>query len=606
MTGASLPADLAVGVHGVLGAFNRAGVLHAGDVHVAARLGALFGESDSDVLLALALAVRAPRLGHVFVDLFRIADTATVDVDRRDEVEALVWPAVGAWLDGVASSPLVSCRGETGSDRPLVLDGTRLYLLRAWADERAVATAVDARVAASDPVRDPVALEHDIARLVGAQGDPSQREAVRTAVTGRFTVICGGPGTGKTTTVAAVLAVLCAEAAAAGVGMPRIAIVAPTGKAAERLGESIAEQAARLPVDPVVRETLVRLEGRTLHRLLGAGRGGYGTRPAPLPDDVVVVDEASMVSLSLMARLIAALREDARLILVGDSGQLASVEAGAVLGDIVGPVADGPVATALGRRITVLRTVHRFGAEIGALADAVRAGDAQRTIDLLGDGGPRIRWIPPEAALRPDGAVATAVVAAGGSVWHAAARGDADAALDASGRVRILCAHRRGPDGVAAWTATSEAWLRDRVEGYAPFREWYVGRPVLVTENDYGLGLFNGDSGVVVATPAGRVVVAFARAGAVIGVSPSRLGAAETVHAMTIHKSQGSQFATAVVVVPDRSSRLLTRELLYTAITRARDELIVVGGEEAIRDAVARPIDRASGLRERLWAEMGP
>lgn len=606
MTSAGPPADLAVGTDGVLGAFNLAGVLHAGDVHLARRLGVLFGDSDPDVLLAVALTARAPRLGHVCVDLERVADTVTVDVDRPDELESLAWPAADRWPGRVAASALVAGPGETGSDRPLVLDRTRLYLRRAWADEQAVAGAVAARAAAVGPSADAQALEQVIADIMGPEADPAQREAVRCAATGRFTVISGGPGTGKTTTVAAVLAVLCARSHAAGGGLPRIAVVAPTGKAAERLGESIAAQAQRLPVDPDVRDALARLEGRTLHRLLGARRGSHGDRPTPLPDDVVVVDEASMVSLSLMARLIAVLREDARLILVGDAGQLASVEAGAVLGDIVGPVADGPVATPLGGRITVLRTVHRFGAEIGALADAVRDGDADRTVALLGAGGASVRWIPSREARRPDGPVAAAVVDAGRDVWHAAARGDAAAALHASTRVRVLCAHRHGVDGVAAWTAISEAWLRDRVDGYAPFREWYVGRPVLVTENDYGLGLFNGDSGVVVAMSAGRVEVAFARAGGVIGVSPSRLGAAETVHAMTIHKSQGSQFAAAIVVVPDRASRLLTRELLYTAITRARDELIVVGGEDAIRAAVSRPIDRASGLRERLWSDVAP
>jgi exodeoxyribonuclease V alpha subunit len=602
MTPPSAGADRAVRAEGLLGAFNDAGVLHAGDVHLAVRLGHLFGETDPTVLLAMALAARAPRLGHVCIDLRDIAVTVSVDAEAVVDVAGLPWPGPSRWRRSIAASPLVGVPATPVPARPLIVDGHRLYLRRCYVDELAVAEVVAARAVADGPAVDSALLEAGLLRCFGPAPDPAQLAAARVAVTGRIAVICGGPGTGKTTTVAAVLALLCEQAEAAGAPGPRIAVSAPTGKAAERLGESIAVQTAALPIDDDVRATLAALEGVTLHRLLGIRpTGAAHDRDAPLPHDVVVVDEASMVSLALMARLVAALRDDARLILVGDAGQLASVEAGAVLGDIVGPAADGPAPSPLGGRIAVLRTVHRFGSEIGALAEAVRAGAADEVVEQLRRGDPSVTWIPAAGALRAGGVVADVVVDAGRRVFAAAAAGDAPAALAASGAVRVLCAHRRGPGGVAAWNATVESWLRGAIDGYAPYGEWYVGRPVLVTENDYATGLFNGDSGVVLAGGAGRVEVAFARAGGIATVSASRLGAAETVHAMTIHKSQGSQVATAVVVVPDTASQLLTRELLYTAITRAREHLILIGSEDAIRAAVRRPIARASGLRDRLW-----
>jgi exodeoxyribonuclease V alpha subunit len=287
-----------------------------------------------------------------------------------------------------------------------------------------------------------------------------------------------------------------------------------------------------------------------------------------------------MVSLSLMARLVEAVRADARLILVGDPGQLTSIEAGAVLGDIVGPAGEG---------IVVLDRVYRYGEGVGALADAIRAGDADAAMAAL----PGVTWIPdPADALGP---LRDAALAAARSVTAAAREGDGARAIEALGAFRLLCAHRRGPYGVSGWTARIEGWL-----GTEP-GEWYVGRPLLVTENDYALRLYNGDTGVVIAAGDGQVSAAFERGREIVEFSPTRLAAVDTVYAMTVHKSQGSQFGTAAVLLPDPSSPILTRELLYTAVTRAREHLILVGAEEAIRAAVARPVARASGLRSRLW-----
>jgi exodeoxyribonuclease V alpha subunit len=381
-------------------------------------------------------------------------------------------------------------------------------------------------------------------------------------------------------------------------GAPLIALAAPTGKAAARLAEAVHAEAEALDVDDGVRERLLALDASTLHRLLGWQPGTHSRfrhdRANRLPHDVVIVDETSMVSLSLMARLVEAVRPDARLILVGDPGQLTSIEAGAVLGDIVGPGESAP-----DRGIVVLDRVHRYGGAIATVAEAIRRGDADAVLDALR----AVTWIDTdvagEAALAP---VRERVVAAARRIRAAALEGDGAGAIDALGAFRVLCAHRRGPFGVGAWTARIEGWLAHAIPGFGALGDWYPGRPLLVTENDYGLRLYNGDTGAVVARPDGTVTAAFERHGDVAEISPSRLAAVETVYAMTVHKSQGSQFDTAAVVLPEPDSPLLTRELLYTAVTRAREELIVAGSEAAIRAAVARPVARASGLGRRLWA----
>jgi exodeoxyribonuclease V alpha subunit len=327
-----------------------------------------------------------------------------------------------------------------------------------------------------------------------------------------------------------------------------------------------------------------------------------------LPHDVVIVDETLMVSLSLMARLVEAVRPGARLILVGDPGQLVSVEAGAVLGDIVGPAGDpgfeaGAGPAYLRDAVVVLRHVHRFGKSISRLARAVSAGDADAAVEALRDGGDEVTWLPPDVAEADADAtqlVRELATRAAGAVHAAAADGDATGALRALEGFRLLCAHRRGPHGARDWMRTIERWLAADLPGFDGSREWYVGRPLLVTSNDYGLKLYNGDTGVVVRAGDDRIAAAFERAGGVVEFAPTRLGAVDTVYAMTIHKAQGSQFGTVAVIVPPATSPLLTRELLYTGLTRAgsgrgrRDR-----GRGAHRRRAAG--GRASGLRERLW-----
>jgi exodeoxyribonuclease V alpha subunit len=538
-----------VGATGILREFNDIGVLSAADVHVAARLCDVVGDESEPVALAVALAVRGPRLGHVFIDLATIRDTASVESDEPVDLSVLPWPGVDEWLAALAASELVAAGEDDGGvseARPLRLLGTRLYLDRYWREECAVAADLNDMTA-----------------------------------TGRLEVIAGGPGTGKTSRVARMVSELIEQAADR---PPLIALAAPTGKAAARLQEAVYEQVA----------AGAGLQAATLHRLLGWRPGSHSRfahdRHNRLPHDVVIVDETSMVSLSLMARLVEAVRPNARLVLVGDPGQLASIEAGVVLADIV----------AAGRGVVMLEHVHRFGAGIARLADAIRQGDGDSTVAALRAAPEEITWLPIDVDTTEAGfeLVRDRAVAAGLAVVGAAREGDALEALAALGRFRLLCAHRRGPYGVSDWSSRVQAWLAPDIDDIE--QRDFVGRPLLVTENDYELGLYNGDTGVIVAGAGERPAAAFERGGEVLRFSPLRLGAVDTVYAMTIHKSQGSQFDTAAVLLPDAGSRILTRELLYTAVTRARRELILVGTEDTVRRAVARPVARASGLAERL------
>jgi exodeoxyribonuclease V alpha subunit len=605
-------ARLARGASGLLREFNQAGVLSAADIHVARRLGALGGEDDEAVLLAVALAVRGPRLGHVHVDLQRIRGTVAVEAEDPVDLEALPWPSPADWVARVAASPLVAAPDDPAV-RPLrLLDGW-LYLDRYWTEEVSVSDALRAMLADEPAGIDAAVLEDGLTRLFGAEADGRQALAAAASVRRRFAVVAGGPGTGKTTTVARIVALLCEQAerarhAEGRPGLPPlIALAAPTGKAAARLQEAVQAEALMLDVSDEIRAQLLGMSASTIHRLLGWRPGSNSrfrhSREQRLPHDAVIVDETSMVSLSLMARLIEALRSDARLVLVGDPGQLASIEAGAVLGDIVGSVdAD---ATATGEPgahgIVVLDREHRFGGGIARLAGAIRRGDAETTLAVLREGAADVTWIETEReGTGAVGLVRSSAVAGARAMIAAAREGSATDALTALATFRILCAHRRGPYGVTTWTTRMEDWLADEIPGFSAQERFYVGRPLLVTENDYELGLHNGDTGVVVRTGEDRVVAVFERGGESVAFSPSRLGAVETVYAMTIHKSQGSQFDAAAVILPQPDSRILTRELLYTAATRARRRLILAGSEEAVVAAVDRPVARASGLGWRL------
>ncbi len=641
---------LAVGLPARLAPFNAAGVVSATDLRVALRLGRLTGEHDDRVLLAVALAVRAVRSGSVCVRLDDLGSLRLPEDEEaaRSDSEALPWPDTSGWSDAVARSPLVAVGLDGPADRPARWVGGMLYLDRYWRDELAVRHDVDARLAAADLPVDTGHLATALARLFPAPGDARQRLAAAHAAHRRLTVLTGGPGTGKTTTVARLLAVLHDAVGdpvgtAPGSGL-RVALAAPTGKAAARLQESVREVVSDF-ADPADRERVGTPVATTLHRLLGY-RPGSSTRfkhdaNHHLPHDVVVVDETSMVALPLMARLLEALRPDARLVLVGDPDQLASVEAGAVLGDLVhrDPIAPppsspavvaqadvalgsagtpAPVAgpedaavddrAALGNGVVRLRTVHRQdrSSEILPLADAIRRGDADEVLALLRAGHTSVQFLesaddgPDDATL---GAVRSDAVEAGTRLVAAARAGDARGALEALAEHRVMVAHRRGPAGRGRWAAQVEAWVEEATIHHATDTPWVAGRPLLVTTNDADVGLYNGDTGVLVADQDGGgtgVIAVFGDPRAPLRVRTHRLPPVETVHAMTVHRAQGSQFGRVTLVLPPATSPLLTRELLYTAVTRARSFVRVVGSEDAVRTAVTSPVHRASGLRTTL------
>ena len=609
---------------GLLRRFNDAGVLGAADVHVATRLGRLGSEGDERVLLAAALTVRALQAGSVCLDVATARVTTAVEGVDPADVAALGWPAPEDWMTALAGSPLVAMGVEGDPSRPLRLVDTLLYLDRYWRQEQRIATVLDEAAARPAPPVEAERLRAALARLFPGAEPDRQRLAAVVAAHRWVSVLAGGPGTGKTTTVAKLLALLQDQAD----GSLRVALAAPSAVAANRL--TLAARAVAQRFDEGDRARLGSLEASTLHRLLGR-RPGSRTRfrhdrENRLPFDVVVVDEASMVSLTMMSRLVDALRPECRLVLVGDPDQLASIEAGAVLGDLVQRDSPGRTSDAvtevvprdvadldaderdqLERGVVRLSQVHRFSAAIQDLAEAVRSGEPEQVADVLAqrhagiefvdvDVGDHQRLGPGVAsrmtALRDD------VVTAGVAVHQAAMAGDGDRALRELAGHRLLCAHRQGPYGVDTWSRQAEDWLREAVSGYAAAGRWYVGRPLLLTSNDYQLRLFNGDTGVVVDVD-GHPRAAFLRNGVVELFAPSRLSDAQTVHAMSVHRSQGSQFQRVTLVLPPADSPLLTRELLYTGLTRAKERVRIVGTRAALEAAVRRPIIRASGLRLR-------
>lgn len=598
-----------VSAQGLLHEFNTAGVLLAPDVHVAQTLGRLSNEHDPQVLLATALAVRALRLGSVCLDLAGVRQRVVAEMldpaldltaDPDNDVDALPWPEPEAWLERLSSSRMVAQGADIAvNQHPVRLVEGLLYLERYWAEERTVRTRLDERARRSVPSIDQQRLEALLDQLFDGRGlapgeTDHQREAAHNAANHWTSVVAGGPGTGKTTTVAKLLAVLQAVS-----DEPlRIALAAPSGKAAARLQEAVTAALAALP--PEVARPAVT-SASTLHKLLdarGPGRG-FGRGPAnPLPHQVVVVDEMSMVALPMMARLLDSLRPDTRLVLVGDPNQLTSVDAGAVLSDLV-RAADLPQDRGRPRRgsVTVLTHTWRFGQGIANLAEAIRQGDDQRALELL-QAGDDVELVATNAGalqLADLPMVRSQVLRAGEAVHGAARDGDVPGALQALDSHRLLCAHREGRWGVARWGRMVEDLLRHEVPGYGAEGEWYLGRPLLVTQNLKDLDLSNGDAGVVVAHEQGlRAAIGSSQQARTF--SPFLLDHVASLHAMTIHKAQGSQFREVTVVLPPAESSLLTRELLYTAVTRASDRVRLVGTPDAVAKAIENRAVRASGL----------
>lgn len=609
-------------VAAALAALVEEGTVDAVDADVAEVLLRLTGETRAELARPVALAVAAPRHGDVCLDL-----GADLGVGRDAGAHA----AEGALLDEVvallASSPAVRVAEAPGAvghgaARPLVLRGARLYLDRF---DRA-----EARVAASVRGLAARGFEVDRARLTAAldrllpEGTPSateQRAAARAAATRGLTVLSGGPGTGKTTTVARLLAVLLLTAGQE--AAPRIALTAPTGRAAARLTEAVLASLGPMGVEPWVVERLRDAPGRTLHRLLG-WRAGSPSRflhdaERPLPFDVVVVDEASMVPLARFADLLAALAPDARLIVVGDRDQLAAVEAGSVLDDLVATAAPDVASS-----VVELRHAFRYPASgaIGATAALLRAPGAdsvrlRAALEVADRSEGEVRLVAPldpSTVPDPEGLglpteVSERIIAAFAELARRAQEDDDPAELlRAVDRLRLLVPLRVGPEG----SDELDRRIARAVDRRAPddelgpdVRALPLGRPVMVTRNDPAVDLYNGDVGVVVRDPTRpddptRRRIAFPGVEGVRTVLPSRVPAHRTVHAATVHRSQGAQFDEVVLVLPRVDHPLVTRELVYTGATRARRALTIVSTDEALDAALARTLRRTSGLRERL------
>jgi exodeoxyribonuclease V alpha subunit len=609
----------------VLSPFIEVGLFGSYELQLARTVRRLQPDVSDTALLALAVAARAPRFGHVCSRLDLAALEQADLTDDGSPAPALPWPTADQWASALDSSAIVATPADATVEpvRPLVWDAGRLYLQRYWHYELAVAEDIHRRAVSGETAEDPdgpVSAVLDVLFGPDAVGHPDlQRRAVLRGLRGGVSIIAGGPGTGKTHTVARLLAAASLVAEARGFDL-QVALAAPTGKAAARMGEAVTREVQALSeaglIEPALAQVLTSTTPTTVHSLLGwRDRTHFQhDRQRPLPHDLVVVDETSMVALPLMARLLDAVKPDARLVLVGDPFQLASIEAGTVMSDLVGPSGTpgefedgghdegaGSPRPVLAGRVTVLRRMRRFGEDsaIAALAEAVRVGDVEEALALLTRGSTEVSWVNPETASALDG-VKSEVVAAGVDMVSAAWAGAPDTALAAANRVKVLAATRRGPLGVNDWTAMLEAEVSASVPGFSPGRRWHVGRPVMVTANDPINGVFNGDVGVVVAQGT-AMEVALGSSGDVRTLAPSRLDRVETWWAMTIHKSQGSEFDHAVVSLPQAASPILTRELLYTAVTRARERLTVVGGEESLRAAILRPVARASGLEARLW-----
>lgn len=592
------------------------------DHHFAEFINRLDSRPCDELWLAAALTSAAAGRGHVCLVL---AETAGTDIiPFKPSRLPLRTPAAARWLEILAACDTV---GRPGDFTPLVLDDAgRLYLNRSWQYERRVADGILSRLT-------PLPFDHDSLKAglerylpPTAEMPDHQRMAAAAAATRRFTVISGGPGTGKTATVARILALLIEQS---GDNELDIALAAPTGKAALRMRQAIRNAAGRMDLPDAVRNRMPD-KVLTIHRLLGVvpkSNTFRHNRDNPLSCDFLVVDEVSMIDLPLMARLLEALSDDARIILLGDRDQLASVEAGAVLSDIcnhgvqhpfsfefrqlVGELCgqlpedltrkvDEQPSSALTDSVIHLKTSYRFGADsgIGNLSRLINAGESAAALDLLQSGRhDDLVW----RQLPEGNGFETAFTAAVRKEFDQYAQAATPtAALEELDRFRVLSPRREGIYGVNNLNRLVTAGLGLRLMQEHP---WCPLLPVMVTGNNYELGLFNGDTAVLMDDPeSGRLAAFFPDPdGGLRRLSPLRLPAFDPAFALTVHKSQGSEFERVLLVLPGHQSELLSRELLYTAVTRARKRVEIWGTDDVFRQAVERRIERSSGLRDRLW-----
>lgn len=494
---------------------------------------------------------------------------------------------------GVAEEALRACAmvGQPGEFKPLILDEAgRFYLHRYWRYEHRLAQVLRARGTAPDLPFDESLAQQGL-RLYLGDATKNQRAGAVNFLRRPLSILTGGPGTGKTRT-ATVAAVLLAEQFFAQGIRPRFILTAPTGKAAARLATSLGQALERLSLRPELRACLPS-GASTLHRLLGGRPGSSQFRHHegnPLPLDALIVDEASMVDLPLMAKLFAALRPETRVMLLGDPHQLASVEAGHVLGDLC--------ASLLQTSITELKENHRFtdASGIYQLSRRINEGDFPAVRDLLQNPPPDLLSTPLPLPSALGGVLRSQAL--GGFLPAIQAQTPAEA-LTAFDSFRVLCAVREGPYGVGHLNRLIERTLAE-AGLIQPESTHYAGRPILILRNAPVLGLYNGDIGIMRPDEHGELRAYFPGETNVRSFAPSRLPEHETAYAMTIHKTQGSEFTRVLVVMPDADSLVLTRELLYTAVTRAREVVELWWNETNLATALARQVTRWSGLADRL------
>jgi len=589
-------------------------------------------EDAEAVALAASLLSRAASDGQSSLD---VAGIEAQEFLRPINYFPSSGPPPETWLEQLARSPVVACSGDPDDFRPLVLvGGTRLYLYRYFDYERRLAARLaEMNRPAALPSPAPVAaalLSRLFPQESGVRPD-WQKIAAATALLRRLCIISGGPGTGKTTTVVKVLALSLALRPAL-----RVALAAPTGKAAARLQGTLRDQLAGLPVAAEVKARLPA-EAYTVHRLLGhrPGRVSFRhDREHALPYGLVVVDEASMLDLALATKLVEALPDDGRLILLGDKDQLSAVETGTVFANLcatrgmgaemhesvealtdetlvesgVGAGSGEKCGQGLSDAVVWLKRGHRYaqGGAIGALVERVREGDADAVLAWLadrsgGEVGSEVLWqdtVPAAERL-------AAILIEGYAEYLDAVQSGAppEVVLAAFERRRVLCAVREGEQGTTRLNALLTERFRGALGGPPSGVSWYAGRPVLITANDYTVRVFNGDVGVALPGPEGRFLVHFPHlGGGTRPLAPSRLPEHETAFAMTIHKAQGSEFERVEVVLPARDSRVLTRELLYTAPTRARASVRLWARAAVLRDTITR---RSPKAPLGLWEESG-
>lgn len=614
------------------------GLLRSLDVQFAEMIAG--SEGDARLQLAAACVSAEFAAGHVCLLLSQLS-AQHLFAGSHPELAAKVWQAAGApeneaWSAILSRFPVI---GDGTQPTPLVLQQQRLYLQRMWHYEGIVAdfigSAENRRITLDETTLPetlntlfPPTASHDI---------DWQKVAVAVAATRRVAVISGGPGTGKTTTVAKLLATLVKLSAGQRL---RIQLAAPTGKAAARLTESLGQASRTLPLSEEERRRFPQ-EAVTLHRLLGAQPNSQKKRyhrENPLHLDLLVIDEASMVDLPMMAWLIEALPPSARVIFLGDRDQLASVEAGAVLGDLCRFAEMGystsraqqlsqlcdlhltgseiPNAPLLRDSLCLLRKSYRFAnhSSIGGLAYAVNAGEGRNALRLLQRKEGLHGQVSHYPLAQPDDyqtLLQQGVEGYRSYLELVTSAAPVDNILMAFSRYRLLCAVREGPFGVMGLNQRIEQSLQragliltDSMAQRLPSSgsgRWYPGRPIMIGRNDSALGLFNGDIGIALKNAEGELRVYFAMPDSTIkSVAPNRLPEHETAYAMTVHKSQGSEFDHTALVLPTHFLPVLTRELVYTAITRARERLSLYADESVLLRAIQTPTLRRSGLVERL------